>query len=85
MINTKDYDENIFNINKNNNKKNNLIDNNYMTINATDFNNNKKVSNFNISSNQINENINKIRKRKMDLIKILNFSSNIGINKNQKY
>ena len=85
VINTKDYDENIFNINKNNNKKNNLIDNNYMTINATDFNNNKKVSNFNISSNQINENINKIRKRKMDLIKILNFSSNIGINKNQKY
>ena len=85
VINTKDYDENIFNINKNNNKKNNLNDNNYMTINATDFNNNKKVSNFNISSNQINENINKIRKRKMDLIKILNFSSNIGINKNQKY
>ena len=85
VINTKDYDENIFNINKNNNKKNNLNDNNYMTINATDFNNNKKVRNFNISSNQINENINKIRKRKMDLIKILNFSSNIGINKNQKY
>ena len=85
VINTKDYDGNIFNINKNNNTKNNLIDNNYMTINPTDFNFNKKMSNFNISSNQINENINKIRKRKMDLIKILNFSSNIGINKNQKY
>ena len=73
------------NLKINNNNKNSIK--NYKTKNvliiSNSFNrniNNKSKNPLNISSNQINEDIHKIRRRKMDLLKILNFSSNIGIN-----
>ena len=70
-------------INKNNKSviKNNKVKNN---INRNSFKrniNNTKKNYLNISSNQITEDSNKINRRKMDLLKLLNFSSNIGIKK----
>ena len=81
----KNINKNKYNVkNKNNNKsviKNNKVKNN---INRNSFKrniNNTKKNYLNISSNQITEDSNKINRRKMDLLKLLNFSSNIGIKK----
>ena len=79
-ITKKRNDENTFNCNKDNMKiKNNKIKNIVISTKSSNRIVNKKQRNLNISSNQINEDINKIKRRKMDLIKILNFSTHIGI------
>lgn len=79
IIKKKNIEKNI-ETNKINIIKNNKIEN-IITMNSSNtIINNRRKNNLNISSNQINDDINKITRRKMDLMKILNFSSNIGIN-----
>ena len=60
--------------------KNNIIGINSFNGN---INNNKTINCLNNSKNETNEENCKIKRRKMDLLKILNFSSNIRINKNK--
>ena len=67
--------------NNNNNKRNSQIKN--AIINLNSFNNiinNKSRYSLNISKNQTSEENCMINRRKMDLLKVLNFSSNIRIN-----
>ena len=67
--------------NKNNNKRNSQIKNTIINLNS--FNNiinNKTRYSLNISKNQTSEENCMINRRKMDLLKVLNFSSNIRIN-----
>ena len=65
----------------NNNKRNSQIKNTIINLNS--FNNiinNKTRYSLNISKNQTSEENCMINRRKMDLLKVLNFSSNIRIN-----
>ena len=67
--------------NNNNNKRNSQIKNTIINLNS--FNNiinNKTRYSLNISKNQTSEENCMINRRKMDLLKVLNFSSNIRIN-----
>ena len=68
---------------KNNKKmiRNNKIKNIIISMNSFNKNINKDIQkNLNISSNKIKEDFNNVKRRKMDLLNVLNFSSNIGIN-----
>ena len=71
--------------NNTNNKRNKQMKNNIIGINSFNgnINNNKTINCLNNSKNETNEENCKIKRRKMDLLKILNFSSNIRINKNK--
>ena len=78
-----DFNINNYNMKSKNNKimiRNNKIKNIIISMNSFNRNINKNIKNhLNISPNQ-----NKIKRRKMDLLKVLNFSSNIRIiNKNK--
>ena len=79
----KSFNINNYNMKRKNNKKmirNNKIKN-IISMNSFNKNINKNIKkHLNISSNQIKEDINNVKRRKMELLKFLNFSSNIGIN-----
>ena len=86
----KNHNEKKININQYNHKTNNNKSSIKNNINRNSFKrniNNTWKNHLNISSNQITEDAStyKINRRKMDLLKLLNFSSNIGINKKNNY